>query len=171
MHSSRGLCRTPFCPVCASPASVCLFVCLSIYKSVPLCCGQCYGPHYNSSGESDECFSRRLPALFLAASPSLSSSSSPPLPLHSWPRAPRPPVQLSLVLDLTMCRRLHSPHMVPSSTRDRWTHLHAAWHSGIGHYLAHREEEEQGDACQLEFRSSYQGHVLHLGAFTLASMS
>lgn len=119
-----------FYSVCASHVSVCLFV----YLSVPLCCGQSYGPHRNSSGESDECFSQQLPALFLAAPPPLSSSSSPPLPLHSWPRAPRPLVQLSLVLDLTMCRRLHSPHMVPSSTRDRWTHSHAAWHSGIGHF-------------------------------------
>ncbi len=57
--------------------------------------------------------------LLLPTSP---SRSAPPL----WPL-----VQLSLVLDLTMCRRLHKPHMVPSSTRDRWTHSHTAWHSGI----------------------------------------
>ncbi len=57
--------------------------------------------------------------LFLPTSP---SRSAPPL----WPL-----VQLSLVLDLTMCRRLHKPHMVPSSTRDRWTHSNTAWHSGI----------------------------------------
>lgn len=162
MHSSRGLRCTSFCPVCASHVSVCLFV----YVCVPLCRGQSYGPHHNSNGERDERFSRQLPALFLAAPPPLSSSSSPPLPLHSWARAPRPLVQLSLVLDLTMCRRLHSPHMVPSSTRDRWTHSHAAWHSGIEHLLPTARKKNKAALVHSNSGATIKGHAPRLGPST-----